>query len=68
MKGGLVVSVVGAFLVILALAWLMGALDFPDYAPEIYAYGTVIGTGNVVATWNPPTAKPAAAATAEVPA
>ena len=36
------------------LAWLMGALDFPDYAPEIYAYGTVIGTGNVVATWRPP--------------
>jgi len=39
------------------LAWLMGALDFPDYAPEIYAYGTVIGTGNVVATWSPPAAE-----------
>ena len=36
------------------LAWLMGALDFPTEAPEIYAYGTVIGTGNVVATWNTP--------------
>ncbi|MDP6943426.1 MAG: hypothetical protein QF464_04690, partial [Myxococcota bacterium] len=38
------------------LAWLMGAMDFPDYAPEIYAYGTVIGTGNVVATWSAPDA------------
>ena len=40
------------------LAWLMGALDFPDYAPEIYAYGTVIGTGNIVATWNTPDGSP----------
>ena len=43
------------------LAWLMGAMDFPDYAPEIYAYGTVIGTGNVVATWRPPAAPTAQA-------
>ena len=37
-----------------ALAWLMGALDFPDYAAELYAYGTVIGTGNAVMGWFPP--------------
>ena len=35
------------------LAWLMSAMDFPDYPAEIYAYGTVIGTGNVIAAWHP---------------
>lgn len=36
-----------------ALSWLISALDFPEYPAEIYAYGTVIGTGNVVAGWFP---------------
>lgn len=35
------------------LTWLMSALDYPTYPAEIYAYGTVIGTGNVVAGWHP---------------
>ena len=36
-----------------ALTWMLAAMDFPDYAAQIYAYGTVIGTGNVVAGWYP---------------
>ena len=31
-----------------SLAWLMSALGVPDYGAEVYAYGTVIGTGNAV--------------------
>lgn len=38
-----------------SLQWLLGALDVPDYAAEIYAYGTVIGTGNAVVGWFPST-------------
>jgi 2-aminophenol/2-amino-5-chlorophenol 1,6-dioxygenase beta subunit len=34
-----------------SLAWLLAALDFPAYPAEVYAYGTVIGTGNAVAAW-----------------
>lgn len=36
-----------------ALSWLLACLGFPDYGAEVYAYGTVIGTGNVVAGWFP---------------
>jgi 2-aminophenol/2-amino-5-chlorophenol 1,6-dioxygenase beta subunit len=36
-----------------ALSWLIAALDFPDYAAELYGYGTVIGTGNAVMGWFP---------------
>jgi len=36
-----------------SLTWLLAALDFPNYPPEIYAYGTVIGTGNAVVEWDP---------------
>lgn len=36
-----------------ALSWLLAALDFPDWGAEVYAYGTVIGTGNAVAAWIP---------------
>jgi 2-aminophenol/2-amino-5-chlorophenol 1,6-dioxygenase beta subunit len=39
-----------------ALTWLLGALDFPTYPAELYAYGTVIGTGNAIVGWLPPTA------------
>lgn len=37
-----------------ALSWLLAAADFPDAACEIYAYGSVIGTGNAVAAWLEP--------------
>lgn len=36
-----------------ALTWMLGALGMPDLPAEIYAYGTVIGTGNAVAGWFP---------------
>lgn len=36
-----------------SFAWLMSALDYPTDPAEIYAYGTVIGTGNTVAAWYP---------------
>jgi 2-aminophenol/2-amino-5-chlorophenol 1,6-dioxygenase beta subunit len=36
-----------------ALTWMLSAMGIPDYPAEIYAYGTVIGTGNVVASWIP---------------
>ena len=36
-----------------ALTWMLSAMGLPDYAAEVYAYGTVIGTGNVVASWIP---------------
>jgi len=35
------------------LTWLMAAMGYPDYAAEIYGYQSVIGTGNVVAAWDP---------------
>jgi 2-aminophenol/2-amino-5-chlorophenol 1,6-dioxygenase beta subunit len=34
------------------LTWLLGALQVPDYPAEVYAYGTVIGTGNAVVEWS----------------
>lgn len=34
-----------------SLTWLMAALDFPERPAEVHGYGTVIGTGNVVAEW-----------------
>jgi 2-aminophenol/2-amino-5-chlorophenol 1,6-dioxygenase subunit beta len=49
-----------------ALTWLMAAMGFPTYPAEVYAYGTVIGTGNAVVGWDlrsPPQA-PAARASA----
>ncbi len=36
-----------------SLAWMLSALDFPDYAAEVYGYWTVIGTGNAVVGWDP---------------
>lgn len=36
-----------------SLSWMLSALDFPEYAAELYAYGTVIGTGNAVMSWIP---------------
>jgi 2-aminophenol/2-amino-5-chlorophenol 1,6-dioxygenase subunit beta len=37
------------------LTWLLHALDTPAHAGEVHAYGTVIGTGNAVVSWVPPT-------------
>lgn len=42
-----------------ALTWLLAALDFPTYPAELYGYGTVIGTGNAVMGWAPPSPKEA---------
>jgi 2-aminophenol/2-amino-5-chlorophenol 1,6-dioxygenase beta subunit len=36
-----------------ALTWLLGALGVPQLPGEVYAYGTVIGTGNAVVGWFP---------------
>jgi 2-aminophenol/2-amino-5-chlorophenol 1,6-dioxygenase beta subunit len=36
-----------------SLAWLLSAMDFPEIPGEVYAYGTVIGTGNAVVGWYP---------------
>jgi 2-aminophenol/2-amino-5-chlorophenol 1,6-dioxygenase beta subunit len=33
------------------LIWMMSAMDFPKTEAKIYAYGTVIGTGNAVVGW-----------------
>lgn len=35
-----------------ALTWLLAAMEFPSVPAEVHAYGTVIGTGNAVASWN----------------
>jgi len=35
-----------------ALSWMLHALGVPDYPAEVYAYGTVIGTGNTIAAWH----------------
>jgi 2-aminophenol/2-amino-5-chlorophenol 1,6-dioxygenase beta subunit len=37
-----------------ALTWMLGALGVPELPAEVYAYGTVIGTGNAVVGWYPP--------------
>jgi 2-aminophenol/2-amino-5-chlorophenol 1,6-dioxygenase subunit beta len=36
-----------------ALTWLLAAMDFPTKPAELFAYGTVIGTGNAVMGWTP---------------
>jgi len=36
-----------------ALSWMLHALGLPKYNAELYAYGTVIGTGNAVMAWFP---------------
>jgi 2-aminophenol/2-amino-5-chlorophenol 1,6-dioxygenase beta subunit len=35
------------------LTWMMAAMGMPDYPAEIYGYQSVIGTGNVIACWDP---------------
>lgn len=36
-----------------SLTWMLGALGIPDYPATLHAYGTVIGTGNAVMSWDP---------------
>ena len=36
-----------------SFTWLLAALGMPTYPAELYAYGTVIGTGNAVMGWWP---------------
>jgi len=36
-----------------SLTWLLGALGIPTYPAEVYAYGSVIGTGNAIVEWDP---------------
>ena len=35
-----------------ALTWMLNALGVPEYPAEVYAYGTVIGTGNAIVAWH----------------
>ena len=35
------------------LIWMLGAMGFPEFPAEIYGYQSVIGTGNVIACWDP---------------
>ena len=35
------------------LTWMMAAMGYPDYPAEIYGYQSVIGTGNLIAAWDP---------------
>ena len=35
-----------------ALAWMLHAMDIPDYPAEVHSYGSVIGTGNAVVEWD----------------
>lgn len=41
-----------------ALTWLLAALDFPTQPADLFAYGTVIGTGNAVMGWPQAEARP----------
>ena len=36
-----------------AMTWLLAALGYPTTPGEVYAYGTVIGTGNAIVGWFP---------------
>lgn len=42
-----------------SLSWLLAALDWPEGQGEVLAYGTIIGTGNAVAAWEPAAVKDA---------
>lgn len=35
-----------------ALSWLLACMQFPKKPAQVHAYGSVIGTGNVVAEWS----------------
>jgi 2-aminophenol/2-amino-5-chlorophenol 1,6-dioxygenase beta subunit len=35
-----------------SLSWLLQTMDFPTFPAQVHAYGTVIGTGNAVVSWD----------------
>ena len=35
-----------------ALTWMLSSLEFPTYPATIHEYGTIIGTGNAIASWD----------------
>ena len=35
-----------------ALTWMLSSLNYPNYPATIHEYGTIIGTGNVIAAWD----------------
>ncbi len=35
-----------------SLCWMMGAMKTPEIKAEVHAYGTVIGTGNAIVSWD----------------
>ncbi len=36
-----------------SITFMLAAAGYPDYPGEVHAYGTVIGTGNAVVSWDP---------------
>lgn len=34
-----------------SLMWMLSAMNYPTYRPDVHAYGSVIGTGNVIMEW-----------------
>ncbi len=49
-----------------SFSWLLSAMGFPTIPAEVHAYGTVIGTGNAIASWDLREAGSASRATSEV--
>ena len=35
-----------------SITFMLAAAGYPDYPGEVHAYGTVIGTGNAVVSWD----------------
>lgn len=44
-----------------SLTFMLAALDFPSYPGEVHAYGSIIGTGNAIVTWDAEAHAPVAA-------
>ncbi|MAW61514.1 MAG: tRNA U-34 5-methylaminomethyl-2-thiouridine biosynthesis protein [Planctomycetes bacterium] len=44
------------------LSWLLAAMDFPPLPATVHGYGTVIGTGNAVVSWDLDSARTEASA------
>ncbi|MEO1172255.1 MAG: tRNA U-34 5-methylaminomethyl-2-thiouridine biosynthesis protein [Myxococcota bacterium] len=40
-----------------SITFMLAAAGYPDYPGEVHAYGTVIGTGNAVVSWDPETTR-----------
>ncbi len=35
-----------------SLTWMMSTMGYPTYPAEVYAYGSIIGTGNAIVGWH----------------